>query len=179
MPPAVRQPAVIFSQPRQLPAPWGSLPSPSHASALTDTTSPSLRHDPFQPQATRMLEHQRPIGLQVLIELHAVASTSQQARQRRLAPFERLTPARFQAAARGKLSVWRSLAVRPGRALALRHEHRCSRQAWSGSQWDWHDLPLRHYLSGERLCKLHPIRCQNELQHVPHRRLRLCKGNLH
>jgi hypothetical protein len=39
-----------------------------------------------------MLEHDRPLGLQVLIELHAVPCASQQPRQGCLEPFERLAP---------------------------------------------------------------------------------------
>jgi len=37
-----------------------------------------------------MIEHHRPLGLQVLIELHTVPRTRKQLRQRCLAPFERL-----------------------------------------------------------------------------------------
>jgi hypothetical protein len=39
-----------------------------------------------------MLEHERPLGLQMLIELHPVPCASKQPREGRLAPFERLAP---------------------------------------------------------------------------------------
>jgi hypothetical protein len=50
----------------------------------------ALRHDPFESHAAGMIEHHRPLGPQVLIELHTGPCTSQQAPQRCLAPFERL-----------------------------------------------------------------------------------------
>jgi hypothetical protein len=62
----------------------------SHATGLTDTTRLALRHDPSRPIRQALLEDQRTLGLQVLVEPHAATCPSKQTRQRCLAPFEGL-----------------------------------------------------------------------------------------
>jgi hypothetical protein len=70
-----------------------------------------------------MLQHERPLGLQVLVEPHALRHASQQLRQRRLAPFERLAPQIIAASSiksksyMNTLPSWRRYLIRSNSAM--------------------------------------------------------------